>query len=334
MTSDSGQPVSPLLLILLPNLRGTDMSAQASSIAPATPKNPNLALEIGLLTLLSLIWGGSFTLIKVAVDTIPPLTMVAARVAVAAAVLIFIARAQGLSLPRQAATWAAFFVQGLLQSALPFSLISWGEKHIASGLAGVLNATPPMFVLLIAMVTSGRRNMGAKKIVGVGLGLAGVIMTIGLDALQGAGTTAPLAQVAVLGASLCYALAPMWGQRFSGLPAIVTAAGAMSCAAMVMLPAAVIVDRPWTLSPTPAALAAVAVLSVVCTAMAMVIYFRLVRTLGALGTTSGSYLRAGFAVALGILGLGESFTWSTLAGIGLIIVGVIAITASWPRAKA
>jgi drug/metabolite transporter (DMT)-like permease len=204
-----------------------------------------------------------------------------------------VATAQGHSLPRERPVWADFFVQGLLQSALPFTLISWGEMHIASGLAGVT-------------------------------------MTMGIDALGGVGTATPLAQVAVLGASLCYALAPIWGQRFSALPAIVTAAGAMSCAASLMLPTAAILERPWTLAPTAQAIAAVISLAVVCTALAMVIYFRLIRTLGPLGTTSGSYLRAGFAVVLGTAWLGESFGWSMLAGMALIVAGVVAVTAPLP----
>ena len=304
------------------------MSTQASE---AMSERNTLALEIGLLLLLALIWGSSFTLIKVAVATIPPFTMVAARVTIAAMLLIMIAAAQGHSLPRQRSVWAAFLVQGLLQSALPFTLISWGEMHIASGLAGVLNATPPMFVLVIAMMTGrGRRTISSERIVGVGLGLAGVAVTIGIDALSGIGTTAPLAQMAVLGASLCYALAPIWGQRFSHFPAIVTAAGAMSSAAILMLPLAAIFERPWTLAPTGQAITAVLGLAIVCTALAMVIYFRLIRTLGPFGTTSGSYLRAGFAVALGTAMLGEDFTWSTLVGMVLIVAGVIAVTVPLP----
>jgi len=154
---------------------------------------------------------------------------------------------------------------------------------------------------------------------------------MGADALSGIGTAEPLAQAAVLGASLCYALAPIWGQRFSGLPAIVTAAGAMSCAAMLMLPAAAVLEQPWTLAPPPAqAIAAVIALAVICTAFAMVIYFRLIHTLGPLGTTSGSYLRAGFAVALGTAWLGERFSWSSFAGMALILAGVVAVTVPVP----
>jgi drug/metabolite transporter (DMT)-like permease len=308
--------------------------ASAPILAATTPasrngaRNVNLPLEIGLLTLLSAIWGCSFTLIKVAIDSVPAVTMVAARVSIAALLLALVVKRRGLFLPRDPRTWAAFLVQGLLQSALPFALISWGEKHIASGLAGVLNATPPMFVLLMTLAARHQgQRIGGQKILGTGLGLAGVLLIIGVQSLQSVGTTAPLAQGAVLGASLCYALAPMWGRRFAALPAIVTATGAMSCAAALTVPASLLLDRPWMLSPTPAAVAAVAVLAVICTAVAMIIYFRLLRTLGALGTTSGSYLRAGFSVVLGMLFLGESFTWSVAAGMVLIIVGTVAVTA-------
>jgi drug/metabolite transporter (DMT)-like permease len=299
----------------------------ATTISKGGKAPINLALEVGLLAVLSLIWGSSFTLMKVAVETIPPLTMTSARVGIAALLLVLIAKMLGFTLPRERPIWAALFVQGLLQSALPFTLISWGEKHIASGLAGVLNATPPIFVLLIASATRhGGQRITAQKLVGAGLGLAGVLVTIGVDSLRDLNAAAPLAQAAVLGASLCYALAPMWGQRFSALPPVVTAAGAMSCAALMLLPAALVIERPWTLAPASEAIAAVIVLAVLCTAIAMIIYFRLVRTLGALGTTSGSYLRAGFSVALGILFLGESFTWSTFAGMALTVLGVVAVT--------
>ena len=118
------------------------------------------------------------------------------------------------------------------------------KKHIASGLAGVLTATPPIFVLPIAMATGhGGQRVTAQKIIGAGLGLAGVLVTIGVESLRDFNTAAPLAQAAVLGASLCYALAPMWGQRFSALPPAVTAAGATSCAALMLLPSALIVER-------------------------------------------------------------------------------------------
>ncbi|MDH6263715.1 EamA family transporter [Bradyrhizobium sp. BR13661] len=305
----------------------------STQVQQATSAQTTLAREIALLLLLSLIWGSSFTLIKVAIPSIPPFTMVAVRVTLAAGLLLLLAAVRGHSLPRHGSVWAAFVVQGMLQSALPFTLISWGEALITSGLAGVLNATPPMFVLAITLMTGrGRQAINGRKIIGVGLGLAGVALTIGLDALSGIGTAAPVAQAAVLGASLCYALAPIWAQQFAKLPPIVTAAGAMSCAAILMLPAAAMLERPWTLAWPPAeAITAVVALAIVCTALAMVIYFRLIRTLGPLGTTSGSYLRAGFAVILGTTLLGERFTWSILTGMTLVLAGVVAVTLPSPK---
>jgi drug/metabolite transporter (DMT)-like permease len=304
-------------------------AATTSEVSTGDNAHLNLVPEVGLLTALSLIWGSSFTLTKLAIETIPPLTVTSARVGIAALLLVLIARMLGFTLPREPPIWAALFVQGLLWSALPFTLISCGEKQIASGLAGVLDATAPIFVLPIAMATGhGGQHITAQKIIGAGLGLAGVLVTIGVESLRDFNTAAPLAQAAVLGASLCYTLAPMRGQRFSALAPAVTAAGAMSCAALMLLPSALIVERPWTLVPAPEAIAAVIVLAVLCTAIANIIYFRLVRTLGALGTTSGSYLRAGFSVALGILFLGESFGWSTFAGMALIVLGVVAVTAT------
>uniref|UniRef100_UPI001FCB4301 DMT family transporter n=1 Tax=Bradyrhizobium liaoningense TaxID=43992 RepID=UPI001FCB4301 len=191
----------------------------STSAQQTTSGQTRLAFEIGLLLLLSLIWGSSFTLIKIAIPTIPPFTMVAARVTIAAILLVLIAATQGYTLPRQGSVRAAFVVQGLLQSALPFTLISWGETHITSGLAGVLNATPPMFVLAIAMTTGrGRQEIGGRTTIGVALGLAGVALTMGVDALSGIGTAAPLAQAAVLAASFCYALARSGGSGSRAFP--------------------------------------------------------------------------------------------------------------------
>jgi drug/metabolite transporter (DMT)-like permease len=307
----------------------------ASETARGTGKQEtNLATEIALLVLLSFIWGGSFTLIKIAVETIPPATVVATRVAVAAVLLILFIGWRGLDLPKDARTWRGFLVQGLLQSALPFTLISWGEERIPSGLAGVLNATPPIFAVLISLAAR-HEPIGWQKILGVLLGIAGVVTIMGKGALQDIGTES-LAQGAVLGSSLCYALAPMWGRRFGQLPAAVTAAGAMSCAAALMVPIALAVDRPWALSPSWTAVVSLAVLSVLCTAVAMIIFFRLVQTLGALGTNSGSYLRAGFSVMLGVLMLGEAFNWLTLAGMILIVLGTAGVNGQlrWPLSRA
>ena len=292
--------------------------------ADSTAKTAHMPTEFALLVLLSLLWGGSFTLIKIAVDTIPPATMVAVRVALAAAILFPIALWRGFAIPADRATWGGLLVQGFLQSALPFTLISWGETYIDSGLAGVLNATPPIFVFLITAFVTRHEALDRQKAFGVAIGLAGVVVIIGTDALRGLGRE-PLAQLGVLGASLSYAVAPFWARRFAAIPAPVTAAGAMTGAALLMVPAALLVDRPWTLAPSRQAIVAVLLLAVLSTAVAMTIFFRLLRTLGALGTTSGSYLRAGFSVLLGIAILGETLAWPMLAGMALVILGVAGV---------
>jgi drug/metabolite transporter (DMT)-like permease len=281
----------------------------------------HLPTEIALLVLLAVLWGGSFALIKVAVETIPPATVVAVRVAGGAVMLVAIARWRGHAMPTDSSTWLALLVQGVVQSALPFTLISWGELFIASGLAGVLNATPPLFVFLITSFITRDAPLDRRKAAGVAIGLSGVVTIVGLDALRGV-TTAPLAQIAILGASLSYAVAPLWARRFAGQPAVVTAAGAMIGASVVMVPAALILDRPWTLSPSAQSIAASLTLAVLSTGLAMTIFFRLLGTLGALGTTSGSYLRAGVSVLFGMLLLGESFPASAALGMALIVLGV------------
>lgn len=287
----------------------------------------HLPTELALLVVLSFLWGGSFTLIKIAVETIPPATMVAVRVGVAAVVLLAVAKVRGLVMPRDKRTWAGFAVQGVLQSALPFVLISWGELYIDSALAGILNATPPIFVVLVTLLVTKQEAIGGEKMFGVLLGAAGATVVIGASALQDLGMQ-PLAQLAVIGASLSYAVAAVWARRFAGMPAAVTAAGAMACAAAIMVPLALFLDRPWALSPSREGVLALACLSLLSTAVAMLIYFRLVQTLGAVGTTSGSYLRAGFSVVLGVLVLDESFAWPAVLGMVLIVAGVAAANGS------
>jgi drug/metabolite transporter (DMT)-like permease len=281
----------------------------------------HLPTELALLVVLSFLWGGSFTLIKIAVETIPPVTIVAVRVGVAAVVLLAVVGARGLAMPRDKRVWVGFAVQGVLQSALPFVLISWGEVYIDSALAGILNATPPIFVLVVTLLVTKQEAIGGEKIFGVLLGIAGVAIVIGVSALQGLGLQ-PLAQLAVTGASVSYAIAAIWTRRFAGMPAAVTAAGAMACAAVIMVPLSLLLDRPWALAPSGQGLLALACLSFLSTAFGMLFYFRLVQTLGAVGTTSGSYLRAGFSVVLGVIVLDESFAWPAMLGMALIVAGV------------
>lgn len=287
--------------------------------------------ELGLLVLLSFLWGGSFTLIKVAVETVPPATIVTGRLAIGATLLMLLVMARGIAIPRTPVLWGAFLVQGVLQSALPFTLISWGEKHIDSGLAGLLNSTPPLFAFLITFFILREGGAAMRKFLGVATGFAGAAVILGPEILAGSGNSV-LGQLAITGASLSYAVAAIYARRFSGQPALLTAACSMTMAAILILPVSLYVDHPWTLAPSSEAIWSVVVLGVFSTALAMIIYFRLVKTLGTLGVTSGSYLRAGFSVLLGIMLLDEALSLSLAIGLVLIFLGVAIVTGRirWP----
>lgn len=282
-------------------------------------------LEIGLLVVLSFLWGASFTLIEVAINTIPPATIVFGRLAIGASILMFLAFWAGVTFPRSPSRWGALLLQGILQSALPFTLISWGQQYIDSGLAGLLNTTPPLFVFLIGFFLLRDRTAGTQQIIGILLGFAGVWVIMGSAALAGKKSSV-IGQLAITGASLSYAIASIYAKRFSDQPPVITAACSMGFAALLMSPVSVWADDPLSLSPTTPAIAAVVALGVFSTAIAMLIYFRLVRTLGPLGVTMGSYMRAGFSVALGALLLGEDLSPSLMIGILMIFAGVAIVT--------
>jgi len=288
--------------------------------------------ELALLLVLALLWGGSFTLIKIAVASYPPATLVAIRVALGGLVLAAIARAHGHAFPTERRMWLRLLIQGALQSAIPFTLISWGETRIDSGLAGVLNATPPMFVFAISAFVLGTVPVVGSKLAGVVLGLAGVALLAGLGNAHVAGTSA-LAVLAVLGASLCYALGAIHGHRFAHLSAFVTASGSLLMGSLFMIPLSLAIDRPWTLAPTPRATLAVLSLAVFSTAGGSLLFFRLLKTLGSLATTSNAYLRALVSVLLGVTLLDEPLTIGIGAGGVLVLLGVPLVTGQlrWPQ---
>lgn len=282
-------------------------------------------MEIFLLVILAFLWGGSFTLIKVAIDTVPPATIVLGRLIIGAALLLLLVQIKGIALPTSPALWGAFAIQGFLQSALPFTLISWGEKYIDSGLAGLLNSTPPLFAFLITFFILKQSDAPVRKFIGVVIGFIGVLVTLGPDVLSGTSENI-WGQLAVTGSSISYAVAAIYARRFSDHPALLTAACSMIMATVLMVPVSFFADQPWTLTPSPEALWSIAALGVFSTTLAMVIYFRLVKTLGAVGVTSGSYLRAGFSVLLGAVFLGEHITSSLIGGMVLILLSVAVVT--------
>ncbi len=285
------------------------------------------ALEWSLLGGLSVLWGGSFFFVEVAVATLPPLTLVALRVGVAAAALHVVRAAVGRRLPRGRSIWAAFFAMGLLNNAIPFSLIAWGQTHVASGLAAILNATTPLFALVVAHLGTRDERLSAVRSGALAIGFAGVVVMVGADVLGGVGTRV-LAQVAVLGAAVAYACAGVFGRRFAalGVAPLVAAAGQSSASAVLLVPVALLADRPWTLAaPSFAVWMAVLGLALASTALAYVLYFRILATAGATNLLLVTFLIPVSAIALGTALLGERLAGHHGVGMALIGLGLAAI---------
>ncbi len=283
------------------------------------------ALDLALLLALSTLWGASYTFIRLGVATIPPVTLIAARTLIAGALLVAWMAARGLPIPRGAAVWRRFAVQAMLNSVVPFTLIAWAEQSVPAGLATILNAASPVIAVLGTWLVTRHERITARKLSGVAAGLAGICLIVGTSALGGLGQQL-VPQLAIVAATVCYAGAAIYGRSFKDLPAAAPAAGSMIVGAAILVPASLAIDRPWTLHPSLSSLGALLALSAFSTALAFVIYFRLVRTLGPVGTTAQAYLRVPIGVAIGIVFLGESLTAGAWAGLACVVAGVAAMT--------
>lgn len=281
-------------------------------------------LEFALLGLLALLWGSSYALISIGLTSFPPVTLMALRVVFAAVFLLAIIRIRRLSLPRDARMWRLLFLQSILNSSGAWTLLAWGQQYVESAVASVLNSTSPVFVFLITAVLSLPRAPVLHRLAGALLGVLGIILIVGPGSLSGLGGQF-LPQGAIVAGAVLYAMAAVNGRYFSELSPFVTAAGTLICAVIVLVPASLIIDRPWLLAPAPEAWAAVIVLGIVCTGIAFLIYFRLIKTLGPMGVASQAYLRSGIGVLLGVVFLSETMTLATALGIIVAIVGVILI---------
>jgi drug/metabolite transporter (DMT)-like permease len=278
-----------------------------------------------LLILLSVVWGGSFFFAKVAVAELPPLTIVLARVTIAAAALHLLVIATGQRMPGDLSLWRDFLLMGLLNNAIPFSLIFWGQKEIASGMASILNATTPLFTVLVAHAFTQDERATPAKLLGVALGIAGVALMIGLDLTAGLGSHL-LSELAVLAAALSYGFAGVFGRRFRGRPPLVVAAGQLTGSSVLILPLALVIDRPWLgASPSLGVWAALIGLALLGTALAYVIFFRILARAGATNLLLVTFLIPVSALLLGIAFLGETLTLHQLAGMVLIGCGLAAI---------
>ena len=291
-------------------------------------KAPKLRLgrvEWLLLIALSVLWGGSFFFVEVALTDLPPLTVVFGRVGVAAIVLLGYVLATGRTIPASPRLWLGFLAMGALNGLIPYTLIVWGQVRIDSGLAAILIAMTPLFTVLLAARLTSEEPLTLPRIGGVALGVVGVGFLVGPDALRGL-SAAEVGQGAVLLAALSYACAGIYGRRsMRGVSPIVAATGQITASTVLVAPLALIVDRPWTLEPGLATAGAILGIAVLSTAVAYLIYFRVLATAGATNVLLVTFLQPIGALALGALVLGEALSWNLFAGMALIFAGIAAM---------
>lgn len=276
---------------------------------------------------LSLLWGGSYFFTGVAVRELPTFTVVVGRVAIAAVILLTILRVSGTPIRWSRELWLMFAGMGFLNNVVPFSLIVWGQSHVASGVAAIFNATTPLFTVFVAHFLTADEKLTAGRILGILIGIAGVAVLVGVDTVQGLGVTI-WAPAAFLAAALSYAFAGVFGRRFRalGITPIETAAGQVTMSSVMLIPIMLVVDRPWTLAmPSVATLAALFGLAALSTALAYILYFRILATAGATDLLLVTMLLPVSAIVLGTAFLGEVFETKHFAGMVLIGLGLAAI---------
>lgn len=283
--------------------------------------------EWALLITLSIVWGGSFLFNSVALRELPPLTIVALRVGIAALALLVVLRSLGLQLPRTRKAWLAFAGMSALNNAIPFTLIVWSQTHIASGLASILNATTPLFTVVLANFLTTDEKMTGRRLLGVLVGFLGVAVMIGMAAMESLGAHVA-AQVAVLAAAFSYACSGVYGRRFKamGLKPVMTATGQIVTSTILLVPVALFVDMPWRLpAPSIATVLSILALAMLSTSFAYILFFRLLATAGATNTGLVTFLIPVSAILFGALLLGEVLEAKHFAGMALIGIGLALI---------
>jgi drug/metabolite transporter (DMT)-like permease len=294
-------------------------------------RQSNIAFELTLLLALATLWGGSYTFIKLGVATIPPITLIAARTAIAGVLLLIVMRLRGTEMPRDATTWKRFTFQACLNSVIPWTLIAWGERYVDAGLTTILNSASPIFTFLFTAVITRHEAVTPRKLFGVVAGMAGICRIVGVDAISGIGHGL-VAEIAIVVATICYACAAIFSRGFKSLDPMAPAAGSLIAGAAILTPVSLVVEQPWTIVPSTSSLLALLGLAVFSTAAAFAIYFRLIQTLGSVGTTAQAYLRVPIGVLLSVVLLGESLSSTAWIGLACVVAGVAAMTI--PQRKA
>ena len=282
--------------------------------------------EWGLLVVLSILWGGSFFFVAIAVKELPTFTVVVSRVALAALCLLAVMKFVGAKFPTDRGTLGAFLVMGALNNAIPFALIVWGQAHIASAIASILNATTPFFTALVAHWATDQEKLTLNRVVGMLVAFGGVAAMVGGDALAAMDVNV-WAQLAVLAAAFSYALAGVYGRRFRRLNVapLAAATGQVSASSLILIPLMLLVDRPWSLpAPGIETVASLVALAVLSTAVAYLIYFRILSSAGAVNLLLVTFLVPVSATLLGVFILDEQLFAKHFAGMALIGVGLVA----------
>ena len=294
-----------------------------------------------MLLLLSLLWGASFFLISLAVAELPPLTIVLLRVGLAAITLWAILLIGGYEIPRSLKLWRTFFIMGLLNNVIPFSLIVWGQNYIGAGLASIINATTPLFTILIAGALLSDEHMTPQRLVGVLIGLLGVTVLIGPSSLRDLGPSmsiGTLAQLAIIGAAISYGCASVYGRHFKtmGVSPFTTAVGQVTTATIILLPMAFLFERPDQLpNPSLQVWLSILCLGVFCTALGYSLFFRILSSSGATNVVLVTFLVPVSASFLSWLILGEQLHGRYFSGMALIGLGLAAIDGRlWQKLKA
>ena len=277
------------------------------------------------LLLLSAIWGGSFLSIRVALDEIGPLTVVAHRVGWAALALWAATLAMRLPIPRDPRIWGALAVMGLVNNVIPLALIAWGQLHIATGLASILNAATAIWGVLAASLLFADERLTPRRAAGVALGFAGVVTAIGWRALTEIDTHS-LAQLAVLAATLSYAVAGAWGRaRLTGLHPLIAAVGMLTASGLMALPLAWAVEGRPSLALAPLTWGAIAYYALAATALAYLLYYRVLAMAGSGNLLLCTLMVPPVAIALGALVRGEALRASAYGGFALLAAGLVVL---------
>lgn len=285
------------------------------------------------LALIGLIWGASFLSIRIALDEVPVITSVFHRVFWASLVLWIVILALRLPIPRDPRIWFGFLVMGLLNNVIPFGLMAWGQLYIESGLTSILNATTAIFGVIVAALVFPDERLTPRKIIGVALGFTGVAMAIGLNQLLSFDLRST-AQIAVLAGTVSYALASAWARlKLSDLPPQIAAAGMLTASMIIMFPAALIFDGPIRFDLQPITWLAIGYYSIIATACAYLLYYRVLAMAGAGNLMLVTLLIPPVAIVLGAVILDEALPPRSFAGFALLGLGLLALNGTFSRQR-